>query len=453
MAENVTSQHTDEIAITTGHPRLYYGGRKGDALIQSEDPVLKVEARNNLRVYRDLERDPKVYAVLRKRYDMTVATETMILPGLKRGSTRKRDQKMADMLKAHIEAMGVVIETDSAFARAQLPGDFDSLCYGLLDAILMGYAVAEIIWDRDGAEVYPATVKVRPQQFFRFDDDLRLRFMIDRSEAMGKTLPGRKMLAYTYGSFNDPYGLGVGNRLYWPVWFKRQDMTFWLRFVDKYGGPTAMGKYPAGTPKTGENSIQTLLSAAAAVQSESAVAIPDKMDLELLQTITTAAQQGFAQLFDTLDSQIAQAVLGVNLTSEVKGQASRAATQTHATEQKSVGRSDAQGLMNYLTSTLSRWDTDFNMGIEEPAPRFHKAFVDVDMLLAMATMDQMISQASGFRRTLESTNQIYGQGSEAFEKNPNVQKPNPTGGTNGGNQRGDTNESGSAEDEGEEAGS
>ena len=63
----------------------------------------------------------------------------------------------------------------------------------------------------------------------------------------GEELPDRKFIIHSVGGKDgSPYGLGVGHRLFWPVFFKRQGISFWLIFAEKFGTPTAVGKYPGG---------------------------------------------------------------------------------------------------------------------------------------------------------------------------------------------------------------
>lgn len=420
MPEQLTTQDTQEVATASGKDRFFYGGR--DFLLESEDPVLRVEARNRLSTYRDLERDAKVYACLQRRYEMVVNADLAVKPGPRRTFTRAIDNKMRDMVEAQINAMGVSFDVDSPWARAEFDTGFTGAQFGLLDAILMGYASAEIMWNRDGREIYVEEIRVRDQKRFKVDQDHNWRLITSEDFMVGKRLRHRKFLFYTFGSFYDPYGLGLGNRLYWPVLFKRKGIGFWIRMLDKYGAPTAVGKYPPGTPLDGDGSQQQLLDAAAAIQSDSAIVIPEGQVIELLQAIQTAAQQGYDQFERFIDGQISQAILGVTLTTDTSGNKSAGAAQVHSSTEKSVGKRDAVLLMNYLTNTLSRWITDYNAGPDVPAPRLVKTFPAFDFLREQASIDQILAN-QGYRRTLESVNDLYGYGEDVYVDAPPTQAP------------------------------
>ena len=45
--------------------------------------------------------------------------------------------------------------------------------------------------------------------------------------------------------------------------FKRQDITFWLKFVDKFGSPTSVGKYPNGASDKERGTLLAALNAIA----------------------------------------------------------------------------------------------------------------------------------------------------------------------------------------------
>lgn len=416
MPEDVKEKQLAEIASVQIDPRWTFGGE--DFILRSTDPILSKQLANRLKGYRDLLRDGKVTACFERRVDMTTNAPMLIKPGLRRGAAeRARDRRNRDMVEAHVEAMGVAVDSATMeFAHAKFPTGFDGMTRGLLLAIMLGYSVGEIMWAQDGREVYPAEVRIRRAERFRFDKAHRLRLLTDADRFRGVLLPHRKFLPFTFNSFTDPYGLSLGYQLYWLVFFKRQNLTFWLRMLDKYGGGTILLKFPPTTPKHGENSQETLLAAGEAMQTDSVVSIPDTMDAELLQAVVTAAQQGFDQLAKFLDAQIAQTMLGVTLTTELASSSgSRAATESHSGLEREIGRKDANALMEFLTCTLSRWIIDFNDAVTSPAPRFIKLFPDIDGLIKLAGMDSTLRQ-SGFKRSLESVNQTYAHGEETYEE-------------------------------------
>jgi len=75
----------------------------------------------------------------------------------------------------------------------------------------------------------------------------------------GEPVPDRKFICFTYGSTDNPYGKGLGQKLWGPVWFKKHGIKFWVLFCEKFGSPTARGKYPPGTPKEDQQKLLEFL--------------------------------------------------------------------------------------------------------------------------------------------------------------------------------------------------
>lgn len=416
MADTATlnGQLQDEIAVATEDPRFIFGGR---LTLTSTDPVLRREAHGRIAGYRDLMRDGKVTACISKRKDMTLNAPLLVKVARRRGmSVRRIDVRLRDMVQFQIETMGISRRGDElGSAVAEFDTSFNGALRGHMEAFMLGFAPGEIMWERVGREIVAREIMPRRSERFLFDREHRMRLLTSRNRTNGIELPHRKFVTWTFNSAIDPYGRSLGYTLYWLLFFKRQDLSFWLRFVDKYGGPTAVAKYPKGTKPTGKNSQETALAAAKAVNSATALAIPDNMSLELLQSITAAAQQGFDQLAKFLNGEIAQAILGVTLTTEITGVGSRALGEVHQSEQLEKGRNDGQGLMGLYNTTLVRWITDFNAGFDVPSPHLLKVFPDVEWMTRMAGVDNTLGQV-GYRRKLDSVNQIYGFGEEVYEE-------------------------------------
>ncbi|QZZ21132.1 hypothetical protein J5X98_01080 [Leptothermofonsia sichuanensis E412] len=51
------------------------------------------------------------------------------------------------------------------------------------------------------------------------------------------------------------HGLGLGTRLFYPTYFKRNAVKFWLVFADKWATPTAVAKYPRNASKEQKDKI------------------------------------------------------------------------------------------------------------------------------------------------------------------------------------------------------
>lgn len=339
-----------------------YGG-----LLQPDDATLATRGGGRgYRIYRDIERDAHAWAVLDKRKRAVIGRPLTVTPA----SESPRDQAAAELVERQLKAL-----------------PFDRLCHELLDATLIGFAVSETLWEI-GPEVRAAAQIPRGQDRFVFDTEHALRLLTKSNQVTGEPMPDKKFIVHRHGgSDNNPYGLGLGTRLFWPVFFKRQDISFWLTYLDKYGSPSALGKYPS-TATPGEK--DTLLNALISLRQESATIIPEGMAAELLEAKGNSTD-AYEQLARYMDEQISLIVLGETMTTTAAG-AGLGSTQAdvHNDVRLELAQADADLLNDTLNSTLVRWIVDFN----DPGagyPKIGRDFSEPEDLEAKARRDKTLS--------------------------------------------------------------
>ncbi|MFQ5664608.1 MAG: DUF935 family protein, partial [Terriglobia bacterium] len=188
----------------------------------------------------------------------------------------------------------------------------------------------------------------------------------------GRLLPEHKFLIY---SFRPRHGNRRGRpllrRVFWPSWFKRQDLKFWLKFIEKGTGSVVV-RYPHGAT---DQDKQRALEAAEAINSETAVAIPENFQIvsELLQAARGGDTNVFLALADQLcNNEIARVILGQTLTQRGSedGRGSRALGEVHQEVRFEKVVADARDLMAVVNDQLLRWLFVFNFGPEVRPPRW-----------------------------------------------------------------------------------
>ncbi len=95
-----------------------------------------------------------------------------------------------------------------------------------------------------------AAVKVKKLARFKFDMDGQLRLLTRSNITDGVAVPDRKFIVHRHSiddDDDDPYGVGLGQVLYWPAWMKRQALAHWLSAVEKFASPTTKITYPGGS--------------------------------------------------------------------------------------------------------------------------------------------------------------------------------------------------------------
>lgn len=358
--------------------------------IPLDDALLATRGQGQgLALYDGLERDGKVGAVLQKRRDAVVGREWQL--------------EAADETPAAQQALEIVQQALDGIPFNLAVGD-------MLDALLKGISVLEVLWEVRGNLVVPAGLLPRNPQRFTFHDSEagpQLRLLTKAQRLEGEELPARKFILHRHGGkYGDPWGGGLGQRLFWPVFFKRQGVAFWLGALEKFGQPTVVGKYPAGTSEAEQDK---LMDALRAIASEAAVGIPEGMVVELLEAKRNGAFDSYEKLARYMDEEISIIVLGETLSTSVGASGSRALGEVHNEVRLEIAQGDADRLSDTLNSGLIRWITEFNGLPPEVAPRLWWDMSPAEDLTKTAERDGKIA-ALGYRPLPEYIQATYGEG-------------------------------------------
>jgi len=349
--------------------------------LENPDPVLLSESRGRgIRLYDEIARDAHTAAVLQTRYLAVVGKEWSIQPA---GDYVRRRGAVREVSQQDIEIARFVEDV-------LMSCNFDQLRLELLQAILYGYWGAEIIWKvRDGHIVIDQFLGKHPRRFC-FTLEREPRLLTPDSRVSGEPLPDRKFLIFQYGDSDNPYGQGLGQKLWWPVWFKKHGIKFWVIFMEKFSMPTPVGKYP---PQAAEQRGK-LLEAIDAIRTETGIVIPDSMSIELME----ASRQGdgsYRSACEYFDQQISKVVLGQTLTTEVASRGSYAASQIHEQVRQDIIEADADLLDAYLSRVLIPWIVDYNFPGVTSYPRLVTHAGKKPDLFARSQIDKTLVQEIG----------------------------------------------------------
>ncbi len=365
--EQEKKPETDEIATTSKDIDLFGGWLNR---LENPDPTLRTEAAGKgLKLYDEVDRDPHAGSVLQTRYLSVVGKEYEVLPA----DDTPKSQEIADFVYNSLQGT-----------------NFGQACQELLQAILYGFYVGETIWKVSDGSIVPEKIRAKHPRRFSFTMDRELRLLTPSDMVEGEPVPDRKFIVFTFGSSDNPYGKGLGQKLWWPVWFKKNGIKFWLIFLEKFGMPTAVGKYPAGTLPDQQ---QALLDAIDAIHNETGVKIPDNMAIELLE----AARQGrvtYETICEYMDKQISKAVLGQTATTE--GTPGKLGNENAQEDVRAdILKADADLLCECLNDTLVKWIVDFNFPGISAYPRMWIRTEEEGDLKPLADRDEILVNKIG----------------------------------------------------------
>ncbi|MFG6462303.1 DUF935 domain-containing protein [Roseateles sp. DXS20W] len=372
-----------EIASIERDPhRVFFGG-----IQYNEDDTLKSRGGSKgLKIYQELKRDAHAGAVLAKRKRAVTGRPWVVEPA----SEAPADVAAADLVREYFESI-----------------QFNQLCKRLLEATLQGFAVVEAIWEVVDGKLLPTKLKARNARRFTFDVNDEMRLLTREAPLLGEPLPPRKFIIHRRGADTEdsPYGEGVGAMLFWPVFFKRNGITFWLTFADKFGAPTALGKYP---PNAQQADQKKLLAALKAISRDAGVIIPDGMAVEFLEAQRSGSVDTYEKLVRYMDELISKAVLGETM-STTASSAGLGSGQANVQDdvRMEVAKDDADELDETLTE-FARWIVELNIAGAKP-PRVRRVFDEPEDTVKLATRDKLLTEM-GFEPDEAYIQQTYGNG-------------------------------------------
>lgn len=362
-------------------PGALYSGK----LLVSTDTVLR-HAGGDLAIYRELLRDDQVKANFGQRRLALVSKGFQVLPGAENDAA-------AEEAAFHLDQQLRDVEWDRIT---------DRMLYGLH----YGYSIGECMWDTSKGDVRLADVRVRRRERFGFGVDRRL-YLYTVANPGGELMPEKKFWTFSVGGDNDdsPFGVGLANALYWPVFFKRQDIRFWTKYIERVALPTMKGKVPAKMLDQAAEKAK-ILEYLRALNRDYEVAIPDFIEAELVE-IARNSTVDFDRLRDTMDRAIAKVLIGQTMTSEQEGGQYKADVAKDVRDE--IITSDAGVLANSFNAGPARWLTDWNFGPDVPCPRLKWMTEQEEDKRERAERDAKVFQL-GYSPTEEYIKDTYGEG-------------------------------------------
>jgi len=263
-------------------------------------------------------------------------------------------------------------EDDAAWLREMLldvPA-LEDVLLDALDAIGHGFSALELEWQLQGREWLPKSVTHRPQSWFQPGREDRNELRLRDYTPDGAELRPFGWIVHTHRAKSGYLTRGGLHRvLAWPYLFKNYSVRDLAEFLEIYGLPLRLGKYPSGAS---DQEKLTLLRAVSGIGHNAAGIIPEGMMIEF-----EAAAQGqhdpFAAMIDWCERTQSKAILGGTLTSQADGKSStNALGNVHNEVRHDLLVSDAIQLAATLSRDLAYPLLVINRGPRDPRrlPRF-----------------------------------------------------------------------------------
>jgi len=258
-----------------------------------------------LKIYQEMTREPFVKASLQQKVTSLLAVPWDVKP-----ASADADHLIhADFVKWNLK---------------NLRGGFARDIWEMCDALVTGFSLLEKVWDivPDGTyadKVQLVALKSKDPFYFGFDFDefmnLKPNGVVMAFAANGATnipLPSEKFFIFSFlKKYENLYGQSDLRAAYRAYWIK--DTAWKLRaiYMERFSGNTLKGKYPRNNNQALNK--QALLDIFKSWQLETGVAIPDDMEIEVMQ-VATSSDSEYARAMADCNKDIAVGILGESLT-------------------------------------------------------------------------------------------------------------------------------------------
>lgn len=337
-----------EIATRSSDPN-FYGVLQ---MLPNPDAILRKMGKSQ-EVFDAIIADAHVIGELRPMRANIITYNWRILPG----GDRAEDQRAFELAQ-------------QVYSKRPAPlMGWPDVFWNMQEAILRGQRVHEVVWDLvDGLQT-PVQVIDRPNHRFVYGLDNELRLLTRENRLEGLPVDDYKFLVSRHmPSYDNPYGLALLSSCFWPYTFKHNGFRYFVKFCEKYGIPWAVGKYPSGTP---ESQINALADALSRMVEDAVAAIPDCGKVELIESGATGTQLPQERLIQVCNAEMSKCLNSQTLATEINGQGSRAAAETHRGREQGNGAADRK-IVEDTNNELLAWLTQLNFaGAAAPLFEFY----------------------------------------------------------------------------------
>ncbi|MCW9029248.1 MAG: DUF935 domain-containing protein [Kangiella sp.] len=227
--------------------------------------------------------------------------------------------------------------------------DFDDLIIDLADAIGKGFSAIELCWERIGNEMLPCRFEYHHQRLFTINPDKPNEILL-RDGKSGQELWPFGWITHIHKAKSGYLGDAALFRvLAWPYLFKNYSVRDLAQFLEIYGLPLRLGKYP-GTATDEEK--RTLLRAVLSIGNNAGGIIPQGMEIDF-EAAAEGSEGPFMSMIEWCERIQSKAILGATLTSQADGKSStNALGNVHNEVRHELTVSDGKQLAKTLTAQL-----------------------------------------------------------------------------------------------------
>jgi len=276
------------------------------------------------------EKDGHLFAELQKRKLALTTVEWQIKPPLNANQVEVKAAEMLSEMLANLDVSDVILN--------------------MADGVLKGYSAQTIEWQLVDGKQMPVAIEHIPASRFTTSQTNRNVLQLLNDIGQGDDLwPGGWIVHYHKSKSSCIGRAGLVRTLAWPYLFKNYSLRDLAEFLEIYGLPLRLGKYPTGaTPDEKSRLLQAVIE----VGHNAAGIIPESMAIDFKEAAKGQADP-FLALMTWAEKTMSKAILGATLTSQADGASStNALGNVHNEVRHDIRNADLRQIANTLTRDL-----------------------------------------------------------------------------------------------------
>lgn len=226
---------------------------------------------------------------------------------------------------------------------------FEDALFDAGDAILKGYSMQEIEWGWLGKMRVPVALHHRDPALFCANPDNLNELRLRDASYHGLELQPFGWFMHRAKSRTGYVGTnGLVRTLIWPFIFKNYSVRDFAEFLEIYGLPMRVGKYPTGSTNREK---ATLMQAVMDIGRRAGGIIPMGMTLDF-QSAADGQSDPFMAMIGWAEKAISKAILGGTLTTEAGDKGARSLGEVHDEVRREIRNADVGQLARSINRDL-----------------------------------------------------------------------------------------------------
>jgi phage gp29-like protein len=264
--------------------------------------------------------------------------------------------------------------------------DFPLKIVDMLDGLGKGISWTEMVWDISEGQAVIQKIKWRDPRWFRFDiGDLETGLLLDEGGQPQPLKPFKWIVHQPKLQSGIPVRNGLTRCAAYGWMFKNFAIKDWLIYLDVFGMPLRLGKYPQNATAAEK---RALLTAVSNLGSDAAAIIPAAMTIDFPggSGAVSAAGSPFKEMATYFDEQASKLVLGQTGTTDAVAGGSRGLGAVQNAVRGDIERSDGVQLGATLSRDIAIPVVALNFGPQKRYPRIFVGYPEDKDLAAFSEM-------------------------------------------------------------------